>query len=59
LLQYKLNRSPLHLRNTVNKLWVRVGISLMRNTDGEYYMVQEYSAEEVLLTEDKLDSIKT
>lgn len=50
VLQYRLNRSPLHLRNTINKAWTRVGIAFMRNDDGDYYAVEEFSTEEIILT---------
>ena len=33
-----LERSAIHLENTVSPMWTRVGIGISRNAKGEYYV---------------------
>jgi len=38
-----LERSPAHLKNTVNPAWTRVGLGIAQNRDGYYYLTQVFS----------------
>lgn len=38
-----LQRSPAHLKNTVNPAWSRVGLGIVQNSEGYYYLTQEFS----------------
>lgn len=57
--QYRLDRSPEHLINTVNPQWTRVGLGIYKKYNGVYYITQEFSCEDLARSpfteEDKID----
>ena len=48
--QYRLDRSPIHLKNTINGMWTRVGIGIYKKYNGVYYITQEFSAQDLTKT---------
>lgn len=46
---YRLCRSNIHLRNTVQPFWTRVGLGFAINSRGIFAVVQEYSTRDFAL----------
>ena len=44
--RYRLDRSPIHLKNTINSLWTCVGIGIYQKYNGYYYFTEEYSCQD-------------
>lgn len=45
--RYRLDRSPNHLKNTINGIWTRVGVGIYKKYNGMYYFTEEYSCEDI------------
>lgn len=49
LAQLMLQRSPSHLMTIVDPRWTRVGLGIAQNSNGQYFLTQEFASRDMQL----------